>query len=63
MIHVRLRIMDIDQKQNEDLASLDTRLRAVEEVVIELRVMAKLAKPILLILALGTGVDIAPFIM
>lgn len=48
---------------DEELASLDSRLRAVEEVIIELRTMAKLAKPVLLILALGTGIDLAPFLV
>jgi hypothetical protein len=44
------------------LDRLDSRLRAVEEVVIELRTLTKLAKPLLLVAAAGLGVDIMPLL-
>jgi hypothetical protein len=54
---------DVDGQQDARLDRLDTRLRAVEEVVIELRAMTKLAKPILMLLAASLGVDVAPMLV
>jgi hypothetical protein len=52
----------VDEAQDARLDRLDTRLRAVEEVVVELRTLTKLAKPIMLIAAAGLGVDIMPLL-
>ena len=53
----------VDEAQNARLDRIDTRLRAVEEVVVELRTLTKLARPIMLIAAAGLGVDIAPMLL
>ena len=55
--------MTVDDAQDARLDRLDSRLRAVEEVVIELRAMTKMAKPILLLLAASLGVDVAPMLV
>ena len=55
--------MSVDDAQDARLDRLDSRLRAVEEVVIELRAMTKMAKPILLLLAASLGVDVAPMLV
>jgi hypothetical protein len=54
---------DVDGQQDARLDRLDTRLRAVEEVVIELRALTKMVKPILLMLAASLGVDVAPMLV
>ena len=54
---------DIDEAQDARLDRIDTRLRAVEEMVVELRTLTKLAKPILLVAAASLGVDIAPMVV
>ena len=43
--------MTTDDAQDARLDRLDARLRVVEEVVVELRTLTKLAKPILLLVA------------
>ena len=55
--------MTVDDAQDARLDRLDTRLRAVEEVVIELRALTKMVKPILLMLAASLGVDVAPMLV
>jgi hypothetical protein len=54
---------DVDGLQNDRLDRLDGRLRAVEEVVIELRTITKMVKPVLLLLAASLGVDVAPMLV
>lgn len=54
---------DIDEAQDARLDRIDNRLRAVEEMVVELRTLTKLAKPILLVAAASLGVDIAPMVV
>jgi len=54
---------DVDGQQDARLDRLDSRLRAVEEVVVELRTLTKLARPILLIAGASLGVDIAPMLL
>ncbi|MHA2351146.1 MAG: hypothetical protein ACXADL_16125 [Candidatus Thorarchaeota archaeon] len=54
---------DIDEAQDARLDRIDTRLRAVEEMVVELRTLTKLAKPILMVAAASLGVDIAPMVL
>lgn len=54
---------DVDGQQDARLDRLDTRLRAVEEVVIELRAITRLVKPVLLMLAASLGVDVAPMLV
>lgn len=54
---------DIDEAQDARLDRIDTRLRAVEEMVVELRTLTKLAKPILMVAAASLGVDIAPMVV
>lgn len=54
--------MTVDDAQDARLDRLDTRLRAVEEVVVELRTLTKLAKPIMMIAAAGLGIDILPML-
>ena len=53
----------VDEAQDARLDRIDGRLRAVEEVVVELRTLTKLAKPILLVAAASLGVDIAPMLV
>ena len=55
--------MTVDDAQDARLDRLDTRLRAVEEVVIELKTLTRLAKPALLVLAASLGVDVAPMLL
>jgi hypothetical protein len=50
--------MTTDDAQDARLDRLDARLRVVEEVVVELRTLTKLAKPILLLVAASIGVDV-----
>lgn len=54
---------DVDGQQDARLDRLDSRLRAVEEVVIELRAITKMVKPVLLLLAASLGVDVAPMLV
>lgn len=53
----------MDDAQDARLDRLDTRLRAVEEVVIELKALTRLARPALLVLAASLGVDVAPMLI
>jgi hypothetical protein len=53
---------DVDGQQNDRMDRLDLRLRAVEEVVIELRTLTKMVKPVLIIAAAGLGIDIMPML-
>ncbi len=55
--------MTVDDAQDARLDRIDGRLRAVEEVVVELRTLTKLARPILLLVAASIGVDVAPMVM
>jgi len=55
--------MTVDDAQDARLDRIDTRLRAVEEVVVELRLLTKMAKPIVLLLAASLGIDVAPMII
>ena len=55
--------MTVDDAQDARLDRLDVRLRAVEEVVVELRTLTKLAKPIMMIAAAGLGIDLAPILL
>lgn len=52
----------MDDAQDARLDRLDARLRAVEEVVIELRTLTKLAKPLLVVAAAGLGIDVLPML-
>jgi hypothetical protein len=54
---------NVDGQQDARLDRLDNRLRAVEEVVIELRAITKMVKPVLLLLAASLGVDVAPMLV
>ena len=54
---------DVDGQQDARLDRLDSRLRAVEEVVIELRAITKMVRPVLLLLAASLGVDVAPMLV
>lgn len=54
---------DVDGQQDARLDRLDARLRAVEEVVVELRTLTKMVKPILLLLAASLGVDVGPMLL
>jgi hypothetical protein len=54
--------MTVDDAQDARLDRLDARLRAVEEVVIELRALTKLARPALFVLAASLGVDVMPLL-
>ena len=54
---------DVDGQQDARLDRLDSRLRAVEEVVIELRAITKMVKPVLLLLAASLGIDVAPMLV
>jgi len=53
----------VDEAQDARLDRIDGRLRQVEEVVIELRTLTKLARPILLLVAASLGVDVAPMLV
>lgn len=52
-----------DEAQDARLDRIDARLRAVEELAVELRALAKLAKPILVVAGLSLGVDLAPMLV
>ena len=53
----------VDEAQDARLDRIDNRLRAVEEVVVELRTLTKLARPVMLLVAASIGVDIAPMMV
>lgn len=53
---------DADSQQDARLDRLDNRLRQVEEVVIELRAITKMVKPIILLAAASLGIDILPML-
>jgi len=55
--------LTVDDAQDARLDRIDSRLRAVEEVVVELRLLTKMAKPIVLLLAASLGIDLAPMII
>lgn len=55
--------MSVDDAQDARLDRIDTRLRAVEEVIVELKSLAKLVKPIILISAASLGIDVMPHVM
>ena len=55
--------LTVDDAQDARLDRIDQRLRSVEEVVVELQTLTKLAKPIVLLLGASLGIDIAPMIM
>jgi len=55
--------MTTDDAQDARLDRIDGRLRVVEEVVVELKTLTKLAKPILLLVAASIGVDVAPYML
>ena len=52
-----------DEAQDARLDRIDARLRAVEELAVELRALAKLAKPILVVAGLSLGVDLEPMLV
>jgi hypothetical protein len=52
-----------DEAQDARLDRIDTRLRAVEELAVELKALTKLAKPLLLVAAMSLGLDIGPMII
>ena len=53
----------VDDAQDARLDRIDNRLRAVEEVVIELRAITKMVRPVLLLLAASLGIDVAPMLV
>ena len=55
--------LTVDDAQDARLDRIDARLRAVEEVILELRAITKLIKPIILIAAASLGLDVAPYLM
>ena len=55
--------MTVDDAQDARLDRIDQRLRAVEEVVVELKLLTKMAKPIVLLLATSLGIDLAPMVL
>lgn len=55
--------MTVDDAQDARLDRIDARLRSVEEVVVELQTLTKLAKPIVLLLGASLGIDLAPMLL
>ena len=55
--------LTVDDAQDARLDRIDARLRAVKEVILELRAITKLIKPIILIAAASLGLDVAPHLM
>jgi len=53
---------DADSQQDARLDRLDNRLRQVEEVVIELRALTTLVRPLILLAAASLGIDIMPMV-
>lgn len=53
----------VDEAQDARLDRIDNRLRAVEEVVIELRAITKMVRPVLMLLAASLGIDVAPLLL
>lgn len=53
----------VDEAQDARLDRIDGRLRAVEEVVIELRAITKMVRPVLMLLAASLGIDVAPLLL
>jgi len=51
-----------DSQQDARLDRLDNRLRQVEEVVIELRALTTLVRPLILLAAASLGFDIVPML-
>ena len=55
--------LTVDDAQDARLDRIDQRLRSVEEVVVELQTLTKLAKPIVLLLGASLGIDLAPMLL
>lgn len=55
--------MTIDDAQDARLDRIDQRLRSVEEVVVELQTLTKLAKPLVLLVGASLGIDLAPMLL
>ena len=55
--------MTVDDAQDARLDRIDQRLRSVEEVVVELQTLTKLAKPLILLVGASLGMDVAPMII
>jgi hypothetical protein len=53
----------VDEAQDARLDRIDGRLREVEEVVIELRALTKMVRPVLMLLAASLGIDVAPLLL
>jgi len=54
---------DVDGQQDARLDRIDARLRDVEAVVIELRALVKMVRPVLILLGASLGIDLAPMLM
>ena len=55
--------MTVDDAQDARLDRIDARVRSVEEVVIELQTLTKLARPLILLVGASLGIDIAPMLL
>jgi len=54
---------DVDNQQDARLDRLDNRLRQVEEVVVELRAITKMIRPVLMLFAVSVGIDVGPLLL
>jgi len=52
----------VDGQQDARIDRIDARLRAVEELAVELRVITKMVRPVLLMLGASLGIDIMPLL-
>ena len=55
--------MTVDDAQDARLDRINSRLRSVEEVVVELQTLTKLARPLVLLVGASLGIDIAPMLL
>jgi len=55
--------LTVDDAQDARLDRIDQRLRSVEEVVVELQTLTKLAKPLVLLVGASLGIDLAPMLL
>lgn len=55
--------MTVDDAQDARLDRLDARLRTVEDVIVELRTLTRLFKPMVLLAGASLGIDVMPHLM
>lgn len=55
--------VSVDDAQDARLDRIDSRLRNVEDVIVELRTLVRLIKPMVLLAGASLGIDVMPHLM